>query len=118
MRHHAQDAEGATQEILIKALPRLSSFEGRSSFRTRLYRIVVNHVLNMKRGRVEPGSMDFASYGAAIDDTPELELADPKGASADTDLLVTKPMSPVLPGFVLCLPPRQPCPLSPSPALA
>jgi len=87
MLHHPQDAEDATQEILIKVLTRLSSFEGRSSFRTWLYRIVVNHVLNMKRGRVEPASMDFAYYGAALDNTPELELADPKGTSADTDLL-------------------------------
>src|ERR1700729_1193397 len=85
MLYHPQDAEDATQEILVKVLTRLSSFEGRSSFRTWLYRIVVNHVLNMKRGRVEPASMDFAYYGAAIDDTPELELADPKGTSADTD---------------------------------
>ena len=52
MLHHPQDAEDVTQEILIKVLTRLSSFEGRSSFRTWLYRIVVNHVLNMKRGRV------------------------------------------------------------------
>jgi len=33
-----QNAEDATQEILIKVLTRLSSFEGRSSFRTWLYR--------------------------------------------------------------------------------
>ena len=51
MLHHPQDAEDATQEILIKVLTRLASFEVRSSFRTWLYRIVVNHVLNMKRGR-------------------------------------------------------------------
>jgi len=56
MLYHPQDAEDATQEILIKALTRLSSFEGRSSFRTWLYRIVVNHVLNMKRGRRETAS--------------------------------------------------------------
>ena len=68
MLHHPQDAEDATQEILIKVLTRLSSFEGRSSFRTWLYRIVVNHVLNMKRGRAEVlhASIDFASYGAAL----------------------------------------------------
>jgi len=64
MLHHPQDAEDATQEILIKVLTRLASFEGRSSFRTWLYRIVVNHVLNMKRGRVEHASLDFAFYGA------------------------------------------------------
>src|SRR5712664_1193460 len=103
MLHHLQDAEDATQEILIKVLTRLSSFEGRSSFRTWLYRIVVNHVLNMKRGQVEPASMDFAYYGAAIDDTPELELADPKVTSAEADLLVTEEMLSCTSGMLLCL---------------
>jgi RNA polymerase sigma factor (sigma-70 family) len=103
MLYHPQDAEDATQEILIKVLTRLSSFEGRSSFRTWLYRIVVNHVLNMKRGRVEHASTDFASYGAALDDTPALELADPKGTSADTDLLVTEAMISCTSGMLLCL---------------
>src|SRR4029450_10124193 len=54
MLYHPQDAEDATQEILVKALTALSSFEGRSAFRTWLYRIVINHVLNAKRGRLEP----------------------------------------------------------------
>ncbi len=103
MLYHPHDAEDATQEILIKAVIRLSSFEGRSSFRTWLYRIVVNHVLNMKRGRVEHASTDFASYGAALDDTPALELADPKGTSADTDLLVTEAMLACTSGMLLCL---------------
>ena len=105
MLYHPQDAEDATQDILIKVLTRLSSFEGRSSFRTWLYRIVVNHVLNMKRGRVEvqQASIDFASYGAAIDATPDLELADPKGPSADTDLLVTEAMLSCTSGMLLCL---------------
>src|SRR5438309_6795456 len=105
MLYHPQDAEDATQEILIKVLTRLSSFEGRSSFRTWLYRIVVNHVLNMKRGRVEVqhASIDFASYGAALDATPDLELADPKGTSADTDLLVTEAMISCTSGMLLCL---------------
>ena len=103
MLYHPQDAEDATQEILIKVLTRLSSFEGRSSFRTWLYRIVVNHVLNMKRGRVEHASTDFASYGAALDDTPEFELADPKGTSAENDLLVTEAMISCTSGMLLCL---------------
>src|ERR1700741_560774 len=89
MLYHPQDAEDATQEILIKVLTRLSSFEGRSSFRTWLYRIVGNHVLNTKRARVEArhASIDFVSFGAALDGTPDLELADPNSTSAETDLL-------------------------------
>src|SRR2546427_12952719 len=90
MLYHPQDAEDATQEILIKVLTRLSSFEGRSSFRTWLYRIVVNHVLNMKRGQVEVrhASVYFASYGAALADMPDLELADFKARSPGSGLLV------------------------------
>src|SRR2546425_11937362 len=81
MLYHPQDAEDATQEILIKAVTRLSSFEGRSSFRTWLYRIVVNHVLNMKRGRMEQTSISFRSYGHALDTTPDLDLPDSSSVS-------------------------------------
>src|SRR5712691_7933326 len=59
----------------------------------------------MKRGQVEVrhASVDFASYGAALDDTPELELADPKATSAETDLLVTEAMISCTSGMLLCL---------------
>jgi DNA-directed RNA polymerase specialized sigma24 family protein len=70
MLAHPQDAEDATQEILIKALTRLSSFEGHSRFRTWLYRIVVNHVLNMKRGRREQPALTIGCYAHALDTTP------------------------------------------------
>jgi len=103
MLFHPQDAEDATQEILVKVLTRLSSFEGRSRFRTWLYRIVVNHLLNMKRGRVEHQSTDFRSYGAALDGTPDLDLADPKGTSPDANLLVTEAMLSCTSGMLLCL---------------
>src|ERR1700750_1903915 len=57
----------------------------------------------MGRGSVEQASLDFAFYGAALDNTPELELADPKGTSADTDLLVTEEMLSCTLGMLLCL---------------
>jgi DNA-directed RNA polymerase specialized sigma24 family protein len=65
---------------------------------------VVNHVLNTKRGRVEVrhASIDFASYGAALYDTPELEPADPKCTSAETNLLVTEAMISCTSGMLLC----------------
>ena len=103
MLYHPHDAEDATQEILIKAVTRLSSFEGRSSFRTWLYRIVVNHVLNMKRGRVEQTSISFRSYGHELDNTPDLDLPDPSSAPADVHLLVTEAMISCVSGMLLCL---------------
>ena len=103
MLYHPQDAEDATQEILLKAVTRLSSFEGRSSFRTWLYRIVVNHVLNMKRGRAEQEVTGFRAYGDALDNIPDSELADPQSASADANLLVTEAMISCTSGMLLCL---------------
>lgn len=103
MLDHPQDAEDAMQEILLKALTRLSSFEGRSSFRTWLYRIVVNHVLNMKRGRMEQATRSFCSYGHGLDNTPDLDLPDPSSVSADVRLLVAEAMIGCTSGMLLCL---------------
>src|SRR5713226_5252019 len=66
------DAEEVTQEVLVKVITRLSTFKGESKFRTWLYRIAANHVVNMKRRSAETQSLTFASYGAAIDNTPDL----------------------------------------------
>src|ERR1700675_2913618 len=60
MVFHPQDAEEVTQEVLIKAITRLSTFQGNSQFRTWLYRITANHVLNMKRSRGEKESLPFS----------------------------------------------------------
>ena len=103
MLYHPQDAEDATQEILIKALARLSSFEGRSSFRTWLYRIVVNHVLNMKRGRRETAELTFSCYGHGLDSTPDLDLPDARDVPADVRLLVDEARIGCTSGMLLCL---------------
>src|SRR5260221_8224125 len=78
-----QDAEDATQEILVKLISKLSTFAGKSSFRTWLYRIVVNHVLNMKRGRADDAGWTFERYANALDNTPDLDLPHPNSVPAD-----------------------------------
>jgi RNA polymerase sigma factor (sigma-70 family) len=103
MVFYPQDAEDATQEILLKAVTNLSSFQRRSSFRTWLYRIVVNHVLNMKRGRAEQAIISFSGYGNAIDDTPDLDPPDPGIASPEVRLLVDEVMISCTSGMLLCL---------------
>lgn len=103
MLYHPEDAEDATQEILVKVLTRLSSFEGRSSLRTWLYRIVVNHVLNMKRGRVEDPAVSFRRYGEELDQTPDLDPPDLKAPAPEANLLVTEAMLACTSGMLLCL---------------
>ena len=103
MLYHPQDAEDAAQEILIKALTGLGSFEGRSSFRTWLYRIVVNHVLNTKRGRLEPEAMTFGCYGHGLDSTPDLDLPDQSSVGADVNVLVEEARITCTSGMLLCL---------------
>src|SRR6267378_1489586 len=103
MLAHPQDAEDATQEILIKALTRLSSFEGRSSFRTWLYRITVNHILNMKRGRLEPETLTFSCYAHGLDSTPDLDPPDEASVPVDVRLLVDEARISCTSGMLLCL---------------
>jgi RNA polymerase sigma factor (sigma-70 family) len=101
------NGEDATQEILLKAVTRLSSFEGRSSFRTWLYRIAVNHLLNMKRSRAEDEATSFRDYGDALDNTPDAELPDARSASGDVKLLVKEAMIACTSGMLLCLDRQQ-----------
>ncbi|MGH7315752.1 MAG: RNA polymerase sigma factor [Candidatus Rokuibacteriota bacterium] len=103
MLYHPQDAQDATQEILIKALTSLSSFEGRSAFRTWLYRIAIRHVLNTKRGRLEPKMLSFSCYGHGLDNTPDLDLPDDSSAPVEVRLLVDEAKITCTTGMLLCL---------------
>src|ERR1043165_5291105 len=82
------DAEEVTQEVLVKAITKLSTFKGESKFRTWLYRIAANHVLNMKRRSAETRVTTFADYGAAINNTPDLDLPDPSTVPVPQPILI------------------------------
>jgi len=98
-----EDAEDATQEILIKVIMKLSTFEGRSRFSTWLYRLVVNHLLNLRRGRAEGAGWSFRRYGESLDATPDMELPDPNTVPADLKLLVDEARIGCTTGMLLCL---------------
>ncbi|MES2788574.1 MAG: RNA polymerase sigma factor [Planctomycetota bacterium] len=101
------DAEEVTQEVLVKVITSLSTFRGESKFRTWLYRIVANHVLNMKRRSAEAQELTFVQYGAAINDTPDLDLPDPKTVPVDEPLLVEEAKVSCTMGMLLCLDRKQ-----------
>jgi len=107
MVYHPHDAEEVTQEVLIKAITRLSTFQGESQFRTWLYRIAANHVLNMKRRGGETATQTFSSYADAINNTPDLDLPDPKSAPVDVPLLVEEAKISCTTGMLLCLDRKQ-----------
>jgi RNA polymerase sigma factor (sigma-70 family) len=102
-----QDAEEVTQEVLVKVITQLSTFKAESKFRTWLYRIVANHVLNMKRRTVERQELTFASYGDAINCTPDLDLPDSKSVPVDVSLLVEEAKIGCTTGMLLCLDRKQ-----------
>src|SRR6516164_7080929 len=107
MVFHPQDAEEVTQEVLVKVITKLSTFKGESKFRTWLYRIAANHVLNMQRRTAENQVTTFAAYGAAIESTPDLDLPDPKNVPVAPPLLVEEAKNGCTMGMLLCLDRKQ-----------
>lgn len=102
-----EDAEDVTQEILIKLITRLSSFQGKSSFRTWLYRLVANHVIDMSRRSSENRDHTFAQYGKSIDSTPNTELPDRRQLPVDVGLVIEETRLHCMMAMLLCLQRRQ-----------
>jgi RNA polymerase sigma factor (sigma-70 family) len=103
MVYYPQDAEDVTQEVLIKVLTKLSTFSARSSFRTWLYRIALNHVLNMKRRRGETAELTFTAYGRGLAETPDSEPADLASVPVETQILIDEARIGCTSGMLLCL---------------
>ncbi|MEM7157618.1 MAG: RNA polymerase sigma factor [Myxococcota bacterium] len=94
-------AEDATQDIFIKVLRRIGSFEGRSEFRTWLYRVAFHHLLNVKRSKGEQHHTTFEEYGHGLDSAPDLGLDDIP--VPERELLVEEAMTACMTGMLLCL---------------
>ncbi|TWU06019.1 RNA polymerase sigma factor [Stieleria varia] len=107
MVFHPQDAEEVAQEVLVKVITKLSTFKGESKFRTWLYRIAANHVLNMKRRGAEAHEMSFIDYGAAINSIFDAELPDPMSVPVALPILVEEAKTSCTMGMLLCLDRKQ-----------
>lgn len=64
---YPEDAEDATQEILVKIVTHLSTFKGKSKFTTWTYRIATNYLLTVKGKKNREFAMNFQEYGDLID---------------------------------------------------
>ncbi len=100
-------AEDATQEIRVKAVTKLGSFAGQSAFRTWLYRIAVNHLLNVRKSEMEEKAMTFADMGASLDGVRDAELPDPRTLPVEAGLLVEEAKLGCITAMLMCLDRRQ-----------
>lgn len=75
MINHVQDAEDVTQEILIKLMVNLGAFNpAKGRFRTWLYRITFNHILNLKKQKYEQLVTGFDDFFERIENSPTDDL--------------------------------------------
>ncbi len=75
MLNVVEEAEDVTQEILIKVVTKLSSFDpNKARFRTWLYRIVFNHILKMKKSAHEKREVTFTKFYNFMEGLPDIPI--------------------------------------------
>ncbi len=100
----AEDAEDITQEVLIKMIMKLSTYDSKkASFRTWLYRIVVNHVINMKKRGYEEAVSVLEEYYSFIEKIPDEETT----VTPEINLVMNDVIVGCVLGALLCLDRKQ-----------
>jgi RNA polymerase sigma factor (sigma-70 family) len=100
MLYQQADAEDATQEI---------SFRGESKLSTWLYRIAVNHILNVKKAKwaASDAVCSFEQAAAGLQRVPDLDPPDPTTVPVPFEILVEEVKTTCIMGTLLCLDGRQ-----------
>jgi RNA polymerase sigma factor (sigma-70 family) len=65
---HPEDAQDATQEILIRVITHLGSFRGDSRFMTWVFRVAANHLITARQSRVEAQAYTFDRFSNELHD--------------------------------------------------
>jgi len=103
----AHESEDTTQEILVKMITALATYDGsKAAFRTWLYRIVANHVLSQKRFRKEEVFSSLVtpeSYHEYVENIPDEKA----GSGPENKALSREARNTCLAGMLLCLDKRQ-----------
>lgn len=99
-----EDAEDIAQEIIIKMVTKLSTFNhAKAAFQTWLYRIIVNHIINMKTRSYESSVKSLEEYYACLNGIPDEEPEN----TPEMQLVISDLMIGCLEGVLLCLDRRQ-----------
>lgn len=102
MLWHPEDAEDATQEILVKVITHLSDFRGDSLLMTWAWRVATNHLLNTRKRRAEQHTLSFDEFGDDLD-SGLLDEALTTPSNVDENLLVEEAKIGCMQGMLLCL---------------
>ena len=86
MLWNPSDAEEATQEILIRMVTRLAQFEARSRFRTWVFRVATNYLLDVKKSATERLQLSFLHLGEDL----QAGLSSEGPADAESSLLTVE----------------------------
>lgn len=62
-----EDAQDATQEILILVVTKLSTFKGESAFKTWVYRVATNYLLTAKKVAAKNCGVSFEAFAADLE---------------------------------------------------
>lgn len=103
MLWNIEDAKDITQEILISFVTKLDSFKFNSSFKTWLYRIAVNHILNYRKSKNRNKEFSFEQYGNNLDNTPDFLLKPKEYNHADNEILFEEVKQTCMSGMLMCL---------------
>ena len=103
MVYDPHEAEDLTQEILVKVITKLDSFQGRSNIRTWIYRIAANHIFNARKGPIEQMIKTFSQYGDELDSIIDSDASALNANQAELELMVEEARISCIHGMLLCL---------------
>ncbi|HWQ91793.1 MAG TPA: RNA polymerase sigma factor, partial [Clostridia bacterium] len=104
----AENAEDATQDVLIHMMTGIRTFRGESKFRTWLYRLATNHILNFKKkwAAAEP-AYTFEWFAGDLDATGLADIPDPRTVPVPIEVLIAEAKMSCTAAMLLCLDGRQ-----------
>lgn len=100
---NSDDAYDVTQEILIKLITKLSTFRIDSSFKTWLYRIAKNHIINMRKTTWERYFRSFEQHDHFKDLADSSEYINNQLRAPEKQMLFDETKSECITGMLLCL---------------
>ncbi|MDN5200329.1 RNA polymerase sigma factor [Fulvivirgaceae bacterium BMA10] len=101
------EAEDITQDVIIKIITNLAKFRSESAFRTWIYRIAFNHVINLPKTSMEKNITTFEKYGEDLDVLPDQMYPADGEPTPEDKMVINDVMYGCTAGMLMCLDRQQ-----------